>query len=108
MFQATTRRPWDCAAVRNGSTTQAASTRPAATAAGASGKASSRNLTDFGSPPSLRTDARTVVSPMFLRLFTDTVWPLRSLGDFSGLSALTTTPEKSLPTSPVEELPLAR
>jgi hypothetical protein len=42
-----------------------------------SGKASSTNLIDEGSPPALRTEARTVESPMFLRVLTATLLALQ-------------------------------
>ena len=57
-----------------------------------SGNASSTNLTALGSPPALRTEARTVVSPMFFNVLTATVFPARSAAVCTGLSALTTTP----------------
>src|SRR5215216_5422881 len=86
---------------RNGSTTQMASTRPAWRAAGMSGKASSTNLIDEGSPPALRTEARMVVSPMFLRVLTATRLPARSAAVLIA-GSLVTTPPKSALSSPVE------
>ena len=59
---------------------QAASTRLFATAAGMSGNGSSTNCTSLGSPPALRIDARTVVSPMFFRLLIATCLAGQVLG----------------------------
>ena len=106
MFQATTRSPWACAVVRNGSTTQAASTLPVDTAAAASGKANSVNLMRgriaavlaHGRAYGGVTDVLQVVHRH----------PLAGqvLRRRDRAVAFTTTPEKSLPASPVEEAPL--
>jgi hypothetical protein len=55
-----------------------------------SGKASSTNLIDEGSPPALRTEARTVESPMFLRVLTATCLPSRSAAVLIESSLVTT------------------
>jgi hypothetical protein len=67
-----------------------------------SGNASSVNRTAAGSPPAFPTDWRTVVSPMLLRVLTATVLPPRSPALVMSLPSGTTTPLKSLPSSPVE------
>jgi hypothetical protein len=70
-----------------------------------SGKASSTNLIDEGSPPALRTEARMVVSPMFLRVLTATRLPARSAAVLIEASRVTTPPKSAL-SLPVEATPL--
>nr|BFF27671.1 hypothetical protein GCM10025732_56360 [Glycomyces mayteni] len=90
-----------------GSTAHAASTFPALSCAGMSGKATSVNPMPDGSPSSRRTDSRIVVSPMLLSVLTATVAAARSAGVWIGLSAGTMTAPKSSPATPVEATPFA-
>ncbi|PBC77043.1 hypothetical protein BX265_1776 [Streptomyces sp. TLI_235] len=92
--------------VRAGSPIQAASTCPPSMAAGIWSNGISANLIFEVSPRSLRTVSRIVVSLTFCSVFTATVLPTRSLADLIALSFLTATALMSLPTSPVEAVPL--
>jgi hypothetical protein len=65
------------------------------------------NFRLVGSPPALRTDWRTVVSPMFFSVLTAMVLPTRSFGVRILLPSFTTIAEKSRPDRPVEATPLA-
>jgi hypothetical protein len=80
---------------------------PPATAAGISGKGSSTNSTFDPSPPASSMPLRMVTSPMFLRLLTATRRPSRSATDWMSLPPGTTTAEKSVAGSAVEDTPLA-
>ncbi len=107
MGEAISRPPWLLTVASAGSTTIAASIRPASSAAGIWSKASSTSSTLSGSPPASRTEARTAVSLMFFSVLMATFLPSRSFGDLTGLSPLTVSASKSLPTSPVEAIPFA-
>ena len=63
---------------------EAASTRPARTAAGISGNGISANFTLRESPPFASIHARTATSEMLLSALTATVFPLRSFAPRSG------------------------
>jgi hypothetical protein len=73
-----------------------------------SGKGSSTKATSAGSPPAARTDWRTVVSPMLLRLLMATVAPASPAASVMSLSLRTNTPPKSAPCSPTLVTPLPR
>ncbi len=107
MGEAISRPPWFLIVARAGSTTIAASIRPPSSAAGIWSKASSTNSTSSGSPPAVRTEARTAVSLMFFRVLMATFLPSSSFADPTGLSPLTVSAAKSLPASPVEAMPFA-
>jgi hypothetical protein len=98
--------PWLLIVAVAGSTTHAASICPLSRAAGIWSKGSSTSFTLSGSPPAVRTAARTAVSLMFLSVLMATFLPSRSLGDLMALPFFTMRPLKSLPCTPVEAIPL--